>query len=67
MPTQATEAYLTQKGEFDAHISKLSQLSANNFGTDPDTVDWPTVAVVTGYNVTLRGITDSAFLEGGLK
>ena len=45
-------------------LQRLTELSANHFGVDPEDVDWGHVGTLGHYHQLLRQVCDSAFQEG---
>jgi hypothetical protein len=45
-------------------LQRLTDLSADHFGVDPENVDWGHVGTLDHYAGLLRQISDSAFAEG---
>jgi hypothetical protein len=45
-------------------LRRLTELSANHFGVEPDDVDWGHVGTLAHYAQLLRQVSDSAFQEG---
>jgi len=62
--SEALAAFLTKKAEIDSALARLTALSANHFGADPDSVNWGTVGTLEFYATQLRRISDAAFKEG---
>jgi hypothetical protein len=61
---KAIDAFLAKKAEIDAMLTRISQLSEDHFGADPDKVNWGDVGTLEDYARHLRRITDVAFREG---
>ena len=61
---EALDAFMTRKGEIDAMLRRLTELSADHFGVEPDDVDWGHVGTLAHYAQLLRQISDSAFRAG---
>ena len=61
---KAIDAFIAKKGEIDATLTKISKLSEDHFGADPDKVNWGDVGTLEDYARHLRRITDAAFREG---
>ncbi len=61
---KAIDAFIAKKAEIDALLTRISQLSDNHFGADPDRVNWGDVGTLEDYARHLRRITDAAFREG---
>ena len=62
--TSALDAFIARKLEIDAMLQRLTELSANHFGVDPEDVDWGHVGTLGHYRQLLRQVCDSAFQEG---
>ena len=62
--SEALAAFLAKKAEIDTALARLTALSANHFGADPDSVNWGTVGTLEFYATELQRITDAAFKEG---
>ena len=60
----ALAAFMARKLEIDAMLQRLTELSANHFGVDPEDVDWGHVGTLGHYHQLLRQVCDSAFQEG---
>ena len=61
---KAIDAFIAKKAEIDAMLARISRLSEDHFGTDPDKVNWGHVGNLEDYARHLRRITDAAFREG---
>jgi hypothetical protein len=61
---KSLEAFLTKKGEFDALLAELQQMSADHFGADPEAVLWGEAANLEHWNSRLRQVTDAYFTRG---
>ena len=61
---EALDAFIARKREIDAMLQRLTDLSADHFGVDPEDVDWGHVGTLGHYAQLLRQISDSAFQEG---
>ena len=61
---KAIDAFIAKKAEIDAMLARISKLSEEHFGTDPDKVNWGNVGTLEDYASHLRRITDAAFREG---
>lgn len=61
---EALDAFIARKGEIDATLRRLTELSADHFGVEPDDVDWGHVGTLAHYAQLLRQVSDSAFQEG---
>ena len=55
---------MARKLEIDAILQRLTELSANHFGVDPNQVDRGHVGTLGHYAQLLRQVSDSAFQEG---
>jgi len=62
--TQAIDAFLAKKAEFDAMLARLQVLSTNHFNWAPNEITWGHVGTMAHYAEMLKRITDSAFQEG---
>jgi hypothetical protein len=62
--TAAAAAFIAKKGEIDAMLNRLRQLSADHFNADPDRITWGDVGAFSHYAELLKRITDAAFDEG---
>ena len=62
--SEALTAFLAKKTEIDTALARLTALSANHFGVDPDSLNWGDVGTLGFYAEQLRHITDAAFKEG---
>jgi len=60
----ALQAFIARKTEIDAMLARLTQLSDDHFGADPDAITWGDVGTLSSYAEQLKRITDSAFKEG---
>ena len=60
----ALDAFIAKKAVIDAMLSRLQALSAENFNTYPDEVQWGHVGNLDYYAELLKRISDSAFTEG---
>ena len=60
----AAAAFIAKKGEIDAMLGRLQQLSADHFHADPDRITWGDVGTLSHYAELLKRITDSVFHEG---
>ena len=61
---EALDAFIARKGEIDAMLRRLTELSADHFGVEPDDVDWGHVGTLAHYAQLLHQLSDSAFQEG---
>ena len=62
--SDAAAAFILKKGDIDARLGRLQQLSADHFNADPDTITWGDVGTLSQYAELLKRITDAAFHEG---
>ena len=62
--TQALDAFIAKKAEFDAMLERLQALSGEHFNWSPDEIHWGHVGTIGHYAELLKRITDSAFKEG---
>lgn len=60
----AVSAFIAKKGEIDAMLGRLQQLSADHFQAAPDEITWGDVGTLSHYAELLKRITDAAFREG---
>lgn len=60
----AQDAFIAKKAAIDTMLARLRTLSAKNFNTHPDEVQWGHVGNLDYYAELLKRITDSAFTEG---
>ena len=60
----AVAAFIAKKGEIDAMLRRLEELSADHFHAAPDQITWGDVGTLSHYAGRLKRITDSAFHEG---
>ena len=60
----AQDAFIAKKATIDTMLARLQALSAENFNTYPDEVQWGHVGNLDYYAGLLKRITDSAFMEG---
>ena len=61
---KAIDAFIAKKAEIDAMLARISKLSEDHFGANPDNVHWGDVGTLDDYARHLRRITDAAFKEG---
>ena len=61
---KAIDVFIAKKVEIDAMLTRIAKLSADQFGADPDKVNWGDVGSLEDYARHLRRITDAAFREG---
>ena len=57
-------SFIAAKAEFDTLLADLQQMSADQFGADPEAVLWGHVGSLTHRNRTLREVTDAYFKRG---
>jgi hypothetical protein len=63
--SDALDAYISKKAEFDALIARLAVLSEDHFfGVGPDEINWGHVGALSGWTALLRRAADAAFGEG---
>jgi hypothetical protein len=62
--TQAIDAFIARKAEFDAMLARLQNLSADHFNWAPEEINWGHAGTMAHYAEMLKRITDSAFQEG---
>ena len=62
--TRPSAAFMARKREIETMLQRLTALSADHFGVDPDEVDWGHVGTLGHYAELLRQVSDSAFQEG---
>jgi hypothetical protein len=62
--SQALAAFMAKKGQIDAMLVRLRDLSDDHFDIDPDTLHWGHVGTLEHYAGLLQRITDAAFREG---
>ena len=62
--TQALDAFLAKKAEFDAMLARLQSLCADHFNWVPDEINWGHAGTMANYAEMLKAISDSAFQEG---
>jgi hypothetical protein len=60
----AQDAFIAKKAAIDTMLARLQALSAENFNTHPDEVQWGHVGNLDYYAELLKRISDSAFTEG---
>jgi hypothetical protein len=60
----AVATFIAKKGEIDAMLGRLQQLSADHFQAAPDEITWGDVGTLSHYAELLKRITDAAFHEG---
>jgi len=56
--------FIARKSEIDTILARLTALSSEHFGREPDEVTWGDVGTLAGYLKGLREISDAAFQEG---
>ena len=60
---QALAAFVANKAEIDAMLSRLQTLSDEHFGVAPDEVTWGHVGTLEHHAELLKRTTDMAFNE----
>jgi hypothetical protein len=60
----ALAAFVSNKAEIDAMLTRLQALSADHFGYSPDEITWSHAEGLAHYAELLKRITDQAFNEG---
>jgi hypothetical protein len=60
----ALSAFIANKSQIDEALARLTALSADHFGVDPDEIHWGHVGTLASYAELLKRITDAAFNEG---
>jgi hypothetical protein len=60
--SQALAAFVARKTEIDTILARLTALSADHFGSEPDAVT--DVGTLASYLKRLREVNDAAFHEG---
>lgn len=60
----ALDAFIAAKTEIDVMLARLAALSTDQFGHEPDELNWGHVGTLEHYRARLREITDMAFHEG---
>lgn len=63
-PNTALAGFMARKLEIDSMLQRLTALSADHFGVEPDEVDWGHVGTLGHYADLLRQVSDNAFEEG---
>jgi len=64
MSRTALDAYIARKTEIDTVLARLTALSDEHFGAEPEAITWADVGTLAHYAELLKRITDSAFREG---
>ena len=64
MSRTALDAYIARKTEIDTVLTRLTALSDEHFGAEPEAITWADVGTLAHYAELLKRITDSAFREG---
>jgi len=64
MHRPALDAYIARKTEIDIMLARLTALSDEHFGAEPEAITWADVGTLAHYAELLKRITDSAFREG---
>ena len=62
--SEALATFMAKKAEIDTALARLTALSAEHFGADPDSLNWGHAGTLGFYAAQLRHITDAAFKEG---
>lgn len=62
--TQAIDAFIARKSDFDAMLARLQTLSADHFNWTPEEINWGHAGTMAHYAEMLKRITDSAFQDG---
>ena len=62
--TQASDAFIAKKADFDAMLARLQTLSADHFNWTPEEINWGHAGTMAHHAEMLKRITDSAFQEG---
>ena len=60
----ALDAFIAAKIEIDTMLARLAAHSADQFGYNPEEVNWGHVGTLNHYRAKLREIGDMAFHEG---
>lgn len=60
----ALNAFMAEKAKIDEKLSRLSALSSDHFGANPDEINWGHVTAMADYAKILQELTDRAFKEG---
>jgi hypothetical protein len=60
----AHAAFIARKIEIETILARLTALSAEHFGSEPETVTWADVGTLASYLKGLHEISDAAFHEG---
>ena len=61
--SDALNAFLAAKAEIDTMLARLTALSAEHFGINPDEINWGHVGTLTNDRNRLREIIDRTFRE----
>ncbi len=61
---EALSAFTARKADIDAVLARLTALSGDHFGCEPDAMTWGDVGTLASYLKGLREISDAAFHEG---
>ncbi len=61
---QALAAFVSEKAEIDAMLTRLQALSDDHFNYGPDEITWSHAEGLAHYAELLKRITDRAFNEG---
>lgn len=62
--SQALAAFMTRKAEIDGLLGRLTALSVEHFGIQPDAVTWADVGTLGGYLERPREVRNQDFHEG---
>jgi hypothetical protein len=60
---EALAAFVTNKAEIDAMLTRLQKLSDDHFSYSPDEITWDHVGTLGYYAELLKRVTDQAFNE----
>jgi hypothetical protein len=60
----ALAAFVAEKAEIDAMLTRLQAISDDHFNYSPDEITWDHVGTLGYYAELLKRVTDSAFKEG---
>ena len=61
---KAIATFVVRKTEIDAMLARLTALSDDHFGVDPEEVTWGDVGTLGHHADLLKRVTDMAFGEG---
>jgi len=62
--SKALAAFIAAKAEIDTMLARLQALSDDQFGADPEAINWADVVTIQNRATLLREITDMACKEG---